>query len=35
MKILILADTNLLSDSRIRRHIFSLKDEYELIVTGT
>ncbi|CAI3671684.1 Glycosyl transferase [Clostridium neonatale] len=35
MKILILADTNLSSDSRIRRHIFSLKDEYELIVTGT
>lgn len=35
MKILILADTNLLNDSRIRRHIFSLKDEYELVVTGT
>lgn len=34
MKILILADTNLLRDARIRRHIFALKDKYDLIVTG-
>lgn len=32
--ILILADTNLLIDGRIRRHILALKDEYNLIVTG-
>ncbi|NFR87444.1 MULTISPECIES: glycosyltransferase [unclassified Clostridium] len=34
MNILILADTNLLSDARIRRHIFTLKEDYNLIVTG-
>ncbi|WP_315077725.1 glycosyltransferase [uncultured Clostridium sp.] len=33
--VLILADTNLLIDGRIRRHIFFLKDNYNLIVTGT
>lgn len=32
--ILILANTNLLKDGRIRRHIFALKDEYKLLVTG-
>ncbi|VDG72436.1 glycosyl transferase [Clostridium carnis] len=34
MKILILADTDLSIDARIRRHIFALKNEYELIITG-
>ncbi|MCI1477719.1 MAG: glycosyltransferase [Clostridium beijerinckii] len=33
--ILILADTNLLIDGRIRRHIFALEKDYDLIVTGT
>lgn len=35
MKILILADTDLSRDARIRRHIFALMDNYELIVSGT
>lgn len=35
MNILILADTDLSMDARIRRHIFALKDRYKLIVTGT
>lgn len=34
MKILILADTNLSMDSRIRRHIFALQEKYDLIVSG-
>jgi len=32
--ILILADTNLETDGRIRRHIFAIKDKYNVIVTG-